>query len=62
MFSLQQNQRMRGQKISAWKVSGGGKVAQTMYIHVSKYKNEKNKKIYFQKKKKASNAYIHSRS
>jgi 3-methyladenine DNA glycosylase Mpg len=43
MFSLQQNQRTRGQNRFCLEV-GQGKVAQTMYIHVSKCKNDKIKK------------------
>jgi hypothetical protein len=45
-FSQQQNQRRRGQ--IRFCLEGGGKVAKTMYTHVSKYKNSKikNKKIY----------------
>jgi hypothetical protein len=39
MFSLQQNQRTRGQNRFCPEV--GGKVAQTMYTYVSKCKNEK---------------------
>jgi hypothetical protein len=46
MFSLQQNQRTRGQNRLCPEVGGDGRseeVAQTMYTHVSKYKNNKRK-------------------
>jgi hypothetical protein len=39
MFSLQQNWRRRGQK--RFCIEAGVVVAQTMYTHVSKYKNNK---------------------
>jgi hypothetical protein len=38
MFSLQQNQRTRGQN---WFCLRWGEMAQTMYRHVSKCKNDK---------------------
>jgi hypothetical protein len=50
MFSLQQNQRTRGQEGgtgSAWKPRWGWGMAQTIYIHVSKCKNDKIKKHNF---------------
>jgi hypothetical protein len=41
MFSLQQNQRRRGKNRFCLEVVGGvGELAQTMYIHVSKCKND----------------------
>jgi hypothetical protein len=42
MFSLQQNWRTREQTRFCRKL-GGKEVAQIMYIHVSKYKNDKRK-------------------
>jgi hypothetical protein len=39
MFSLQQNQRTRGRMEAGGQ--GWGEVAQTMYTHVSKCKNNK---------------------
>jgi hypothetical protein len=51
MFSLQQNRRTRGQNrffLEAELVGRSGEVSQTMYTHVSKCKNGKNKR----KKKK----------
>jgi hypothetical protein len=44
MFSLQQNQRTRGQNRFCLEVGRDGEIAQTMYIHVSKCKNDKIKK------------------
>jgi hypothetical protein len=46
MFSLQQNKRTRGLirfclEVERRAGGGGGEVAQTMYTHVSKYKNDK---------------------
>jgi hypothetical protein len=41
MFSLQQNQRTRGWKRFCLEAVGGGELAQTMYIYVSKCKNDK---------------------
>jgi hypothetical protein len=46
LFSLQQNQRTRGQKMFCSEAGSGveqerGQVAQTMHIHVNKYKNNK---------------------
>jgi hypothetical protein len=41
MFSLQQNQRTRGQNRFCPEEGGVGEVDQTMYIHVSKCKNNK---------------------
>jgi hypothetical protein len=41
MFSLQQNQRTKGQNSFCLEVGDGGVVAQTMYTHVSKCKNDK---------------------
>jgi hypothetical protein len=41
VFSLQQNQRTRGQNRFCLDVWGVGKVTQTMNTHVSKHKNEK---------------------
>jgi hypothetical protein len=50
MFSLQQNWRTRGQnrfclEVGAGSGVGGGDVAQTMYSHVSKCKNDKINKL-----------------
>jgi hypothetical protein len=47
MFSLQQNQRTRGWNkfCSETGGRGSGEVAQTMYTHVSKCKNDKTKKF-----------------
>jgi hypothetical protein len=44
MFSLQQNWRGRGENRFCLEVRGGEKVTQTMYTHVSKYKNDKRRK------------------
>jgi hypothetical protein len=49
MFSLQQNQRTRGLIRFCQEVGGRG--CQTMYMHVSKYKNNKIKKLKLKKKK-----------
>jgi hypothetical protein len=56
MFSLQQNQRTRGTGF-ALKWGGGGGVAQTMYTHASKCKNNKIRKI---KKNTFLYIYIHT--
>jgi hypothetical protein len=47
MFSLPQNGRIRGQNVlPRSRVEGGqGRVAQIMYTHVSKCKNDKKKQI-----------------
>jgi hypothetical protein len=55
MFSLQQNQRTRG-----WNGGGVGVVAQTMYIHVSKCKNDKIKRKNNKKKKWVLSMFIDS--
>jgi hypothetical protein len=41
MFSLQQNQRTRGWNRFCLEAGNGGLVAQIMYTHVSKFKNNK---------------------
>jgi hypothetical protein len=49
MFSLQYSQRRRGQNRFCPEAGGGEEVAQTMYTHASKCKNDK---IKGEKKKK----------
>jgi hypothetical protein len=41
LFSLQQNWRSRGQNRFCLEAGHCGTVAQTLYMHLSKYKNDK---------------------